>query len=94
MQGGGKHKRSKHFTIEFDAMREFVALGDISVQYCETEQMPADIVTKSLSRPIFERHRDRILKSSTTKERERDGKKETRKDYDYAGRHLWYTSTN
>ena len=79
MQGGGKHKRSKHFNIEFDAMREFVALGDISVVYCKTEDMPADILTKSLARPLFERHRNRILTASSNATNKREIKKEIEK---------------
>jgi len=61
MKGGGKHKRSKHFTIEFDALREYVREKEIEIVYCETEDMPADMFTKILSRRLFEKHRDSIM---------------------------------
>ena len=55
------HKRSKHFTIEFDALREYVREKEIDIRYKETENMPADLFTKILPRPIFEKHRDFIM---------------------------------
>ena len=61
MKGGGKHKRSKHFIIDFDALREYVKEKEIEVVYCETENMPADMFTKILPKRLFERHRDTIL---------------------------------
>jgi len=64
MKGGGKHKRSKHFTIEFDALREYVREREIEIRYIETSQMPADMLTKSLAKPAFEKHRDSIMRSS------------------------------
>ena len=61
MKGGGKHKRSKHFTVDFDAMREYVKEGEIDVEYCETENMTADMFTKILPKRLFEKHRDTIM---------------------------------
>ena len=54
MKGGGKHKRSKHFTIEFDALREYVREKEIDIKYIETSKMPADMLTKSLGKTIFQ----------------------------------------
>lgn len=62
MKGGGKHKRSKHFTIEFDALREHVRNKEIDIRYIDTENMTADMFTKILPRNVFEKHRDRMLK--------------------------------
>ena len=64
MKGGGNHKRSKHFTIEFDALREYVREKEIDIKYIETERMPADMLTKSLGKTSFQNHRDTIMKSS------------------------------
>jgi hypothetical protein len=64
MKGGGKHKRSKHFTIEFDALREYVRQKEIDIRYIETEKMPADMLTKSLGKHIFQVHRDSIMRES------------------------------
>ncbi len=60
MQGGGKHKRSKHFIIEFDALREYVREKEVEIVYCETENMPADMFTKMLPKRLFENHRNTI----------------------------------
>ena len=62
MKGGGKHKRSKHFTIEFDALREHVRNNEIEIVYTDTENMPADMFTKILPKK-FEKHRERVLSS-------------------------------
>ena len=64
MKGGGNHKRSKHFTIEFDALREYVREKEIDIKYIETEKMPADMLTKSLGKSIFQIHRDSIMKGN------------------------------
>lgn len=62
MKGGGKHKRSKHFTIEFDALREYVRDKEIEIRYVQTEDMPADMFTKILPKNIFEKHRERMMR--------------------------------
>ena len=64
MKGGGNHKRSKHFSIEFDDLREYVREKEIDIKYIETEKMPADMLTKSLGKTSFQNHRDTIMKSS------------------------------
>ena len=44
------HGRMKHLDLRFYWLRDEVEKGIISVSYCPTEHMPADILTKSLSR--------------------------------------------
>jgi hypothetical protein len=63
-KGSGNHKRSKHFTIEFDALRESVKQKEIDIRYIETESMPADMFTKTLPKVTFEKHRDFIMNKS------------------------------
>lgn len=43
------HKRTKHIDIRYHFVREKVESGDVELQYCPTQDMLADIVTK----PIF-----------------------------------------
>ena len=69
MKGGGNHKRSKHFTIEFDALREYVRGKEIEIKYIATAEMPADMLTKSLSKPAFEKHLDAIMRTRGIVER-------------------------
>ena len=51
------HNRVKHIDIAFHFARERVASGEINVEYCPTEQMIADIMTKPLPRDKFENFR-------------------------------------
>src|SRR6187551_259815 len=44
------HKRSKHIDISFHYTRELVENGEIVVEYLQTDYMPADILTKSLTK--------------------------------------------
>ena len=58
---GTFHKRSKHFGIEFDYFREKVDKKKIEVRYLHTHSLHADMLTKSLPRPLFLPHRERLL---------------------------------
>ena len=44
------HKRMKHLDLRFYWLRDVVANGYIAVQYMSTDIMPADVMTKALSR--------------------------------------------
>ena len=48
-----KHARAKHIDIRFHFLRDVVKRGDIKLEYCMTENMTADILTKSVSRNKF-----------------------------------------
>ena len=56
-------KRSKHFTIEFDALREYVREKQIEMRYVCTDDMCADMFTKILPKKAFERHRGSLMKA-------------------------------
>jgi hypothetical protein len=60
---GGKHKRSKHFTIEMDIVKECIQLGEIKIVYVPTEDMHADMLTKNLPHTLFVKHRNIMIKS-------------------------------
>src|SRR6478752_7698833 len=59
--GGTHHKRSKHFGIEFDALREYLKLGELEIFYRPTENLPADMLTKSLPPEKFKRFREETM---------------------------------
>lgn len=42
------HRRSKHIDIRYHFIREAVANNFIKIEYLETAEMPADVLTKSL----------------------------------------------
>lgn len=50
-------ERTKHVAIRHFFVREQVARGTLSVTYCPTSEMIADIFTKPLARILFERLR-------------------------------------
>ena len=47
--------------IRFHFVRDYINDGTVSVHYCPTNQMLADIMTKAMHKPIFESLRDRII---------------------------------
>ena len=54
------HNRTKHIDIAFHFIREKVGNGSIDVKYCPTDQMLADIMTKSLSKEKFIKFREQL----------------------------------
>lgn len=54
------HNRTKHIDIAHHFIREKVNDKVIYVKYCETEQMLADIMTKPLSKVLFEKFKDKL----------------------------------
>ena len=51
------HDRTKHIRLAEHFAREMVEKGDMRVDYIPTSDMVADIMTKSLPRPDFEKFR-------------------------------------
>ena len=54
------HKRTKHIDIKHHFIREAVHTGTIVLEYCPSNQMIADILTKPLPKPRFEQLRERL----------------------------------
>lgn len=52
--------RAKHVSIRANFIKDHVVKGAISIQYCPTSSMVADILTKPLQRIKFDEHRNRI----------------------------------
>ena len=48
------HSRVKHIDTKFHFIREQVDRGVVKLQYCGTEQMIADALTKPLARERFQ----------------------------------------
>ena len=55
------HRRSKHIDIRHHFIREMIQDSIIELQYCQTERMVADILTKGLNRIKTDRFRGAIL---------------------------------
>ena len=54
------HKRTKHIDIKHHFIREAIHAGTILLEYCQTNQMIADILTKPLPRTQFENLREKL----------------------------------
>jgi hypothetical protein len=52
---------TRHMKIKFHYIKEKVKDGSVTVSYCPTGNMVADIMTKALDRILFERFRDMLL---------------------------------
>ena len=51
------HGRTKHVSIKYHFIRDQVDEGTVKLQYCKSENMLADVLTKGLPREQFERLR-------------------------------------
>jgi hypothetical protein len=47
---GITHQRTKHIDIRYHFIRELVSTGEVAVEFCPTEEMAADVLTKPLAR--------------------------------------------
>ena len=51
------HGRTKHIDISHHFVRERVISKEIMIKYCPTNEMVADIMTKGLAKPSFQKLR-------------------------------------
>ena len=53
-------QKTKHIDIRHHFIRDHIENKDIELDYIPTEDMTADILTKPLPRPVFERLRSKL----------------------------------
>jgi hypothetical protein len=61
MKGAPTSERSRHIRTRFFFIKQFLDSGEMDLQYCPTDMMVADILTKPLQGKLFERLRDLLL---------------------------------
>jgi hypothetical protein len=54
------HKRTKHIDIRYHFVREKVESGQVLLEYCPTQEMLADIMTKPIAAPQFDALRTKL----------------------------------
>uniref|UniRef100_A0A2N9IDB0 Reverse transcriptase Ty1/copia-type domain-containing protein n=1 Tax=Fagus sylvatica TaxID=28930 RepID=A0A2N9IDB0_FAGSY len=59
------HGRTKHIEVDYHFVRERVVRGDICLQFISTDDQVADIFTKALPTPRFQRLCSKLLVCST-----------------------------
>ena len=60
-EGSGSHSRTKHIGVRWHALRDWVANGELSLQYIPTGEQQADLLTKGLGRVKFQELRGLLL---------------------------------
>ena len=60
------HARRKHIDLKFHFIRDHIEKGTICLEYCPTEKMLADILTKNLPAPRFVKLREHLGIASIT----------------------------
>ena len=56
----GNHGRTKHMDIKYHGLRENVLNKNVELQYCNTKDNVADMMTKGLPEKTFVKHRDSV----------------------------------
>ena len=51
------HPQMKHIDIKFHYVRDMINKDIVALEYCPTQDMISDVLTKSLPRPAFEKCR-------------------------------------
>ena len=61
VKGSGMYNRAKHIDTRVYRIRELSESGEVKIYKVAGENQPADIFTKSLPRPAFEKHRSSLM---------------------------------
>jgi len=61
VKGSGMYNRAKHIDTRVYRIRELSESGEVKIYKVAGENQPADILTKSLPRPAFEKHRSSLM---------------------------------
>jgi hypothetical protein len=65
MNGRSNSDRTKHIKLRYFFIKQFIDNGEFELEYCPTDMMIADILTKPLQGATFKRLRDLLLGVTT-----------------------------
>ena len=68
-----EHKRSKHIDIKYHRIKDEIGEGGVNLQWVRGTENLANIMTKPLARPQFERERSWILRGGEDDRRKERG---------------------
>ena len=54
-------KRTRYLDVRYHFIRDYVEDRTIQLYYCETAKMLADILTKAIPRPQYQRLREQVM---------------------------------
>ena len=54
-------QRTKHIDVRHHFIRDLVREHIIKIEYCPTNEMLADMLTKALARPNFQEHLEKVM---------------------------------
>ena len=61
MTQSDKHlSRTKHIDIKFHCLRKLKEDGALELEYCLSNEMPAELLTKPIPKPAFQKLRDKL----------------------------------
>jgi len=63
-------KRTRHVDIRYFFITDRIQHGEVTIEYCPTDEMNADVLTKPLQGSTFRKFRDRILNISSTTDKD------------------------
>lgn len=55
-----EHKRMKHIDVKYNFIRDAITNKEVDVKYIPSNDQIADIMTKSLGKTLFEKHRNNL----------------------------------
>ena len=65
MNGRSNSDRTKHIKLRYFFIKQFIDSGEFELEYCPTDMMIADILTKPLQGATLKRLRDLLLGVTT-----------------------------
>ena len=60
-QGNGSFKRAKHIKVRYFWLKDLIDEEEIELQYIPSEELVADLLTKSIAGAKFKYLRDKLL---------------------------------